>query len=575
MQNNDSNKVNVLVRLGFLLVNIGELNIAEKHAIEALRISDSIHFTNGIAKAYMLTGNIYRLKLGEPEGLKYYYKALKLLEFSGDKRQLAVCFQLIGFSNYWQENYDEAYRVYHKCLKLSREINYSYGIVESLTYLVNEYYNKNDYDGVLKTYSEVLKVSENTNNVRGIGYANSGFEKYWSKMSEISIASGNYLLAKDYLSRSEKYNEAAAKNFEEVNDFGAAGDVYNRHASINIKQGRFAKAAVHLKKALEYAEKSGYNDNFKNAYKTLSELDSAKGNFKKAYDNFKMYVLYRDKMFNQENTKKALQANAQYELDKKDAEAKAAQNIKDVIYNSNLQKQKIIRNSFIAGSIFLLLLIVILINRNKLKRTVEMEKMRSRLSRDLHDDIGSTLSSINILSRTAQSNLKQTTNEKTKSALEKINERSQRLLDSMSDIIWNINPGNDTIEEVMSRMREYATTILEAKNIDYTFNFPKEKMDCKLTMEVKNNMYLIFKEAVNNLSKYSGCSKVSLSLLFDEKNIQLIVEDNGIGFDTNKQTQGGGLINMNYRAAEIKGALRINSTPGRGTSVEVTMPRYC
>jgi signal transduction histidine kinase len=139
----------------------------------------------------------------------------------------------------------------------------------------------------------------------------------------------------------------------------------------------------------------------------------------------------------------------------------------------------------------LLLQIVVLINRNKLRRTVEMERMRSRLSRDLHDDIGSTLSSINILSRTAQTNLQQTHDEKTKASLDKINERSQRLLDNMRDIIWNINPGNDTIEEVMSRMREYATTILEAKNIEYTFNFPKEKMDCTLTMEVKNNMFLI------------------------------------------------------------------------------------
>lgn len=81
-----------------------------------------------------------------------------------------------------------------------------------------------------------------------------------------------------------------------------------------------------------------------------------------------------------------------------------------------------------------------------------MERMRSRLSRDLHDDIGSTLSSKNFLSRTAQTNLQQTHDEKTKASLDKINERSQRLLDNMRDIIWNINPGNDTIEEVMSRM---------------------------------------------------------------------------------------------------------------------------
>ncbi len=240
-----------------------------------------------------------------------------------------------------------------------------------------------------------------------------------------------------------------------------------------------------------------------------------------------------------------------------------------------LQKQKILRNSFIAGSILLLLLIVLLINRNKLKRTMEMERMRSRLSRDLHDDIGSTLSSINILSRMAHSNLTQSQDEKTKASLEKINERSQRLLDNMSDIIWNINPGNDTIEEVMSRMREYATAILEAKNIDYTFNFPKEELDCTLTMEVKNNMYLIFKEAVNNLSKYSGATHATLSLTFDEKNIHLKVEDNGKGFDENEIKHRGGLSNMQHRAEEIKGRIKICSAIDKGTQIELTMPRYC
>jgi signal transduction histidine kinase len=145
----------------------------------------------------------------------------------------------------------------------------------------------------------------------------------------------------------------------------------------------------------------------------------------------------------------------------------------------------------------------------------------------------------------------------------------------MSDIIWNINPGNDTIEEVMSRMREYATTILEAKNIDYVFNFPKEKMDCTLSMEVKNNMYLIFKEAVNNLSKYSGAANAKLSLTFDDKNIHLKIEDNGKGFKEDEIKHRGGLSNMQHRAEEIKGVIKINSVIEKGTNIELTMPRYC
>ena len=281
-------------------------------------------------------------------------------------------------------------------------------------------------------------------------------------------------------------------------------------------------------------------------------------------------------LLNFERTKASVEeARIKYEFERQQNELALKQEKERLAIQQNLQKQKIIRNSFIAGSILLMLLIIVLINRNKLKRTIEMEKMRSRLSRDLHDDIGSSLSSINILSRTAQTNLLNSGDEKTKASLEKINERSQRLLDNMSDIIWNINPGNDTIEEVMSRMREYATTMLEAKNIDYDFNFPKEKIDCRLSMEVKNNIYLIFKEAVNNLCKYSGCTHASLSLTFNEKHIHLKIGDNGKGFIEDELKHRGGLRNMQHRAEEIKGLLKLKSIIGKGTEVELIMPRYC
>jgi signal transduction histidine kinase len=270
-------------------------------------------------------------------------------------------------------------------------------------------------------------------------------------------------------------------------------------------------------------------------------------------------------------TRKAVE----FEFKREEENLKLNHDKENMIVRQELQKQKIIRNSFIVGSIFLIILILVLYNRSKLKRIVEMERMRSRLSRDLHDDIGSTLSSINILSRTAQINLHNSTEDKTRESLIKINERSQRLLDNMSDIIWNINPGNDTIEEVMSRMREYATTILEAKNIDYTFDFPKEVIECKLSMEIKNNIYLIFKESVNNLSKYSNCTMVNLSIIFDEKNIHLKIEDNGRGFNEEEIKHRGGLNNMKHRAEEIKGTIKIISVIGKGTIIELTLPRYC
>ncbi len=248
----------------------------------------------------------------------------------------------------------------------------------------------------------------------------------------------------------------------------------------------------------------------------------------------------------------------------------------DDVWGSEIAYEFRILKPFYQTAWFIILMLLIIIGlcyglfAYRLKQVKKIELIRNRLSRDLHDDIGSTLSSINILSRTAQRHAKHTDDEKITSSLEKINERSQRLLTNMSDIIWNINPDNDTTEELMSRIREYSTSMLEAKEIQYTIHFTSERQK-KLSMEVKSNLYLIFKEAVNNLVKYSGCSHAALTLSFDTKKIYLKVEDNGYGFDMNDVKHRGGLSNMQHRAKEMKGELTITSVKDSGTRVELTV----
>ncbi len=546
--------------IGIIYWYQGNYPEALKNHFAALKIRKELRDKKGIAISSNNLGLVYGNQGNYPEALKNYFAALQILEETGDKYSLAASYVNIGIIYRNQYNFPEALKYNFDALKIQEELGDEKGIANSFHNIGAIYDDQGKYPEALEKYLVSLKISEKLKDQNGIAqsYNNIGLI-YWYQ--------GNYPQALMNLFASLKIKET-------MGDKGGIVESYNNIGSVYLKQKKIRMAFQYLNKALSLAKEIGSKEDIKISYCSLAELDSVQGNFKKALEYYKLFITYRDSLFNEENTIQSVQLQMQYNFDKKDIVAKVEQEKKDIIAQQQIQKQKLIRNSFIAGSILLVLLIIVLYNRNKLKRTVEMEKMRNRLSRDLHDDIGSTLSSINILSRTAQSNLNQA-DEKTKASLEKINERSQRLLDNMSDIIWNINPGNDTIEEVMSRMREYATSILEAKNIDYTFNFPKEKMDCKLSMEVKNNMYLIFKEAVNNLSKYSGGTNVNLSLIFDEKNIHLKIQDNGIGFNQDEIKHRGGLSNMQHRAEEIKGLIKINSEPGKGTDVELTMPRYC
>ena len=216
-------------------------------------------------------------------------------------------------------------------------------------------------------------------------------------------------------------------------------------------------------------------------------------------------------------------------------------------------------------------LLVYALHRLRVQRLLAMEKVRTRIARDLHDDMGSTLSTINILSTMAKMKVHHDA-AKTEEFLEKISDSSSRMMEAMDDIVWSINPMNDTMQRITARMREFATGVLEAKNIDFTFRVDEQVQDLKLDMEARRDLFLIFKEAVNNLAKYAQCRNAAIAIAIQKNKLQLTITDDGIGFDVHHCDGGNGLINMQKRAQSMKGKLCIDSHPGGGTSITLEVP---
>ncbi len=219
----------------------------------------------------------------------------------------------------------------------------------------------------------------------------------------------------------------------------------------------------------------------------------------------------------------------------------------------------------------LIVAVIYLIYRDRIRRLEEKFRIRSTIARDLHDEIGSTLTSINILSRVSHSNLDKDQG-KAAGLLQKITEQSQDMQQSMSDIIWAIKPDNDKLENMAARMREYLSQTLEAKNIEIKFEADEQALKESLSMEHRKDFFLIFKEAVNNAAKYSSSNTVTVNLRKVKNNIVLSVSDEGCGFDVTKKYSSNGLKNMQSRAASLKAALIITSAPGKGTIVQLTIP---
>jgi signal transduction histidine kinase/ligand-binding sensor domain-containing protein len=203
--------------------------------------------------------------------------------------------------------------------------------------------------------------------------------------------------------------------------------------------------------------------------------------------------------------------------------------------------------------------------RLRLKQVMRTEQMRSDISKNLHDEVGSALTNISLGSLLAQKQL--AGDNGVHRILERIYQDSQEASASMREIVWSINPKIDTIGEAFPRMLHYASELLEAKNIELHVEMSAAIEQVKLSMQERRDMYLIFKEAVNNLAKYSNATKVKIQFQLPDQILTMIIADNGKGFDTSIPYTSNGLRNMQERAKNHQWTLRIESAPGAGTTI--------
>lgn len=225
---------------------------------------------------------------------------------------------------------------------------------------------------------------------------------------------------------------------------------------------------------------------------------------------------------------------------------------------------------FIISGVFLFIAALYTFYRYRVNQLLQMQNVRSRIATDLHDDIGSTLTNINILSELSKKNIdhKREANIFLNRIAEEVNISSQAL----DDIVWSINKENDTVEQTVARMRRYAAEILEAANIHYSLHSDKEIANRKLNMEIRRDLFLLFKEAINNIYKHAKATHVEISVWLEKKNLQLQIRDDGTGFDTTAPTHRNGIKGMHARVKKWKGHANIKSEPGKGTLLHISLP---
>ena len=203
----------------------------------------------------------------------------------------------------------------------------------------------------------------------------------------------------------------------------------------------------------------------------------------------------------------------------------------------------------------------------RIKNLIEINRFRTKLAADLHDNIGSSLTEISILSEVISKKIKTEEKDVTKS-LKAISSNARSLVDNMSDIVWLVNPKRDSLYDLILRLRDTYSELSSYTNISFRSENIISLQKVSLSMEHRQNLYLIFKEAINNCITHSGCTEITLDASIKGKTLEMILKDNGKGFFENEIKDGNGLINMKNRAAHIGGYLNINSKIGEGTIIQ-------
>ncbi len=196
---------------------------------------------------------------------------------------------------------------------------------------------------------------------------------------------------------------------------------------------------------------------------------------------------------------------------------------------------------------------------------------RARISRDLHDDVGSTLNSLALLSEVSK---RQSDNipQKTLDSLDEIKKIARDCIHRVGDIAWSVSPKADSLSDLTGRMREFAFQLFQGENVRLRFHLPQKLDSMPLPADLRWNLYLIFKEAVNNTRKYASATLVEVTISEQSGQLQMVVSDNGHGFDPEKIRPGSGLVSMRERAQSLGGQFSMTSGLDSGTQVSVVFP---
>ncbi len=548
--------INYASASGLFYKNQGKYKEALPYLLEALRLVGPDGDKTSRAGQMLNVGNAY-YSLGDLRNAAHYHlQSLALFEEVKNKRGQSFSLQNLGNDFFDLEQYTVAEKYLLQSEKLKNELGDKRGVLTSWMTLGGVYQQTNKFDLSASYFNKALARAREFKSVM--------------EESQALFNLGSLLktMKKTEESR-ERFSEALILA-RQLGDSVLTSRINTYLVLLQNDAQKETKEEITLLRNIDISLEKGALPNTMEGYFELAEWYASRRQFEKAFEKLQAGQHLKDSIIGNEVIVQLKKLEEEYKNDKNEKEIALLKKDQE-LQTLAVSRQKVVMVAVIIAFFSLAAIGALLINRyrvlNRARRQIEMEQMRNSIARDLHDDIGSTLSSINILSKVALHEK----NKNIENYLQLIGDQSSRIMENMGDMVWSINPKNDSLDQVIIRMREFANEILEPLNIDYHFS-ENIKTVVGLDADKRKGLFLIYKESVNNAAKYSEGKRIEISIHQTDSTLQLSVKDDGKGFDEQTIKAGNGLHNLRERAKEMNAVITIDSTIGKGTEVTLTLP---
>jgi signal transduction histidine kinase len=539
---------------GLYYKNVGQYAKALPYLIDNLsRLTTENESRAGL---FLNIGNTY-FAMGEfRKAVENHLQALRLFEKVGSKRGQAFALNSVGNDFFQLDQYTEARTYFESSLEIKTVLQDKRGIISSMQGLADVYRQTRQYTLAETYYKRSIQLASELKVLNEELIARYALGVMYKQIGNLTDARINFSRSLD-LTR-------------QVGDSTTSAKIKSELLSLDFQKNQPQSTEKTLLHNLETVKGAGDRRSELNEYGRISDFYAVTQRYDKAYEYLKKYTKLYDSIEGNAVLLQMKQVEEQYQAEKNEREIallKKDQQLKQL----ELAKQRSNLIMIIIGFLSLLTISVLLFNRyrinNRNRRLVEIERMRNTIARDLHDDIGSTLTSINIISQMA---VQESSGDTT--AFKRIAHHSASMMEGMSDIVWSINPHNDALEHLVTKMKEFATEILEPSGVSYEFSGEETLMNIPLDAMTRKNIFLIFKEALNNAAKYSGADVIRINIRNTGRSLILTIHDNGMGFDASDGSSGNGLVNMRTRAGAINANIQVKSSNSSGTEVRLVLP---